>query len=285
MNIKIITDSACSISREKMDSMGVDMLPILITDGVNTYKDTVDITADEIYFHMKEGKVYKTSQIPLADYIIHFTKYASQNIPCLYVSIPLGLSSSYNTSLKALEFVKEEYPSANIRVLDSKLCATAHGIAVEAIAKLASEGESFERLEKELIYYQKKLFSFGYVDDLEYLYRGGRISRIASTLGGKLKIRPFIKANDRGALVTFGKARGNKGLYNKIVDTLVDEGDILQGKICISYTDNMKEAVDLAKNIAQRLDIDENRFVINQISATIGAHTGPGSAFIFFIKK
>ena len=92
--IKIISDSSCDLPKELIKQQGIDIIPVPITDGVNNYQDSVNITADEVYENMKKSVIYKTSQVPLKDYIEKYTYYAQNDIPALSLTLVFFLSHS-----------------------------------------------------------------------------------------------------------------------------------------------------------------------------------------------
>lgn len=287
MNIKIVADSACDLPKELVEEVGIDIIPVPITDGASEYKDGVDITAKTVYKNMKEGVIYKTSQIPLADYIEKYTYYARNNIPMLSVVMSSGISSSSKTSELAINNVKEIYPDAKIYTVDSKCCSLGHGYVAYTLAKSANLGHSIEELFELLEFMQKNIISIASLDDLKYVARGGRLPNVAAIIANALNIKPFLNA-DGGSLQLFDKVRGNKKMYKKYIDVLKERNetsDLKKEKILIEKSDDDYMLLTLKETIKQEFDLDDDNFILGTIGPTIGAHIGPGSMCMFFMKN
>lgn len=288
MSIKLITDTGISLNKEIIENLDIDIIPIIVTDEEKSYRDYLDITADEVYKNMKGGTLYKTSQISLNTYYEIFSKYAKEKKRAVYLAMSSGLSSTYYTSIMALNQVKEDYPGTDIEILDSKLCATAQGICVLKMYEAIKNGKDIEKIKSILKYMQENSFAFGYVNDMEYLYRGGRMSRTTSKIINALNIKPFICGDENGVLKLFDKTRGNKKIGKKVIEIIEDrleKKDFSENKIWICHTDNIEDSERLKDVLKEHFEIDDDAFVINQIGASIGVHVGPGSMFIFFLKK
>lgn len=289
MNLKLITDTASSLSQELIDKYDIDMIPIILTDENKSYKDTFDITNDEVYENMKNGRIYKTSQISLSTYYEVFSDYAKKGVKAVYLAMSTGLSSTYYTSLMALNQVKEDYPETSIEILDSKLCSFGHGFGTVMIAKAIQNGADIEEIKKILKTLQDNMVSFGYVSDMESLYRGGRISKTASVVINTLNIKPFLNVNRAdGSLRSFGQVRGMKKVYQRIVNIMKEEiesPDFKDNKIWLSHTDNIEDSYKVRSVIKESFDLEDDDFVISQNNACIGAHLGPGSVCVFFLKN
>ena len=122
------------------------------------------------------------------------------------------------------------------------------------------------------------------VDDLDHLYRGGRVSRTTAFLGGMLNIKPILHVDDAGKLIPIGKVRGRKKSLLELAD-LMDRKIGSYAKSCnmifISHGDCREEAEVLARKIKQKYQITTE--LINDVGAVIGAHSGPGTMALFFV--
>lgn len=287
MNIKIIADSACDLPQELVNKVGIDIIPVPITDGNSDYKDGIDITADILYENMKKGVIYKTSQIPLSDYIEKYTYYAKNNIPMLSVVMSSGISSSSKTSQLAINNVKELYPNAPIYTVDSKCCSLGHGYAAYMLAKSANLGHSIDELLELLSFIQENLVSTASLDDLKYVARGGRLPNVAAMIANALNIKPFLNA-DGGSLQLFDKVRGTKKMYKKYIDIINERNETTDFKkdlILIEKSDDLEMAITLRDIIKEEFNLSQENFIMGTIGPTIGAHIGPGSMCMFFMKN
>ena len=285
--IKIISDSSCDLPKELIKQQGIDIIPVPITDGVNNYQDSVNISADEVYENMKKGVIYKTSQVPLKDYIEKYTYYAQNDIPALSLVMSSGLSSSHSTSAMALETVKETYKDAKILTVDSKLCSLAHGYASYLMSISAQKGHGFDDLSELLKFLQDNIVSTATVDDLKYLARGGRLSNVTALIANTLNIKPFLHADD-GSLHLFDKVRGLKKMYKRYIEVIKERNestDFSKSTILIEKSDDDEMMLSLRDMIKEEFNLSDENFILGQIGPTIGAHIGPGSMCMFFLKN
>ena len=287
MNIQIVADSACDLPKNLVQEMNIDIMPVPLTDGKLNYKDGIDISAKILYDNMKNGTIYKTSQIPLLDYIEKYTYYAKNNIPMLSVVMSSGISSSSKTSQIAINTVKEQYPDAKIYSVDSKCCSLGHGLAVYMLAKSARAGNCIDTLLELLEFIQNNINSTASLDTLTYVARGGRLPNVIAMIANSLNIKTFLSADD-GSLHLSDRVRGEKKMYKKYVDIIkenIEKTNLKKSKIWIEKSDNEDVLIKLINTLKEEFDLTDDNFVISTIGATIGAHIGPGSMCMFFMKN
>lgn len=287
MNIRIVADSACDLPKNLVEEMNIDIMPVPITDGTTDYKDGINITPEVIYKNMKEGVIYKTSQIPLADYIEKYTYYAENNIPMLSVVMSSGISSSSETSQMAINVVKELYPNAPIYSVDSKCCSLGHGFATYMLAKSANSGHNIDTLLELLNFIQNNMVSTASLDDLKYVARGGRLPNVVAMIANTLNIKPFLNADD-GSLHLSDRVRGVKKMYKKYIEILkdrVETTDLKNSQIWLEKSDDEEMMLTLRDAIKEDLGLTDDNFVLGTIGPIIGAHIGPGSMCMFFMKN
>lgn len=287
MNIKIVADSACDLPVNLVKDANIDIIPVPLTDGTKNYKDGVDLLPEDLYEKMKEGVIYKTSQISFNDYIEKYTYYAQNNIPMLSIVMSSGLSSSYLASQLAVNTVKEKYKDAILYSVDSKLCSLAHGYAAYLLAKSAQKGHSIEELLELLDFLQNNIVSTASLEDLKYVARGGRLPNVAALIASTLNIRPFLHA-DGGSLHLFDKARGAKKMFKKYVEIINNRNettDFAKSVILIEKSDSESDLLELRDTLKQELNLTDDNFILGTIGSTIGAHIGPGAMCMFFLKN
>lgn len=123
------------------------------------------------------------------------------------------------------------------------------------------------------------------VDDLEYLYRGGRVSKTAAFVGSLLKIKPILHV-ENGKLVPLEKIRGSKKLFNRMLDIMEARGtDFTNQLIGISHGDDLERAEQLSSLIQERFGTVKEDIVIEMVGSVIGAHSGPGTIALFFLNS
>lgn len=284
MRLKILADSCCDLPKELIDEYHIDILPITVINGDKEYEDFFQITAKEVYDQMRVGVEFKTAQIPPKVFIDKFTEYAKDNIDVIYIAFSSQLSGTYQSSIFARETVKEQYPNVNIEIIDTKAATLGCGMIVLKAAEMVMSKEPKENIINTIYDYIENLEHIFTVDDIEYLFRGGRVTRMQSLLGGMLNIKPVLHVED-GKLIAIEKARGNNKAYKFILEEMekriIHKNDI--DIISIAHGDDEDLAMKIKLMIEEKFKV--NKFLIGHIGAAIGAHVGPGTIAIMFSNK
>lgn len=286
MVIKILTDTGCDLPKEYIDKYEIDVLPLVVTREEKEYQDGIDITPKELYDGMRGGTIYKTAQISLNNFIRKFTEYAKNKDTVIYICFSSGLSGTYETALLAKQTVLEEHPDLDLEIIDSKAATGGQGLIVEKAGRIAKEGKSKEEIIETINFYVDNMEHIFIVDDMEYLFRGGRISKTTALVGGLLNIKPILEINEEGKLVAIDKARGKQKALKRMLDIMEERSNGANLKvqtIGISHGDSLREAEKFKKIIEERFGPD--KFIIDFVGCAIGAHTGPGIITLFFLKK
>ncbi|SFA82136.1 EDD domain protein, DegV family [Lentibacillus halodurans] len=283
MTIKILADSACDLSEDHYKTYDIEMVPLTVHLGDEEFKDSIDIKPKTVYDAMREGKSPKTSQVSPQSFKAIFTSYAQANQPLVYLAFSSELSGTYQTAKMMEQEVKEAYPGADLHVIDTKCASIGYGLVVLRAAQLAKKGADSDEIVETAGYHARNMEHIFTVDDLEYLYRGGRVSKTAAFVGSFLKIKPILHVED-GKLVPLEKIRGSKKLLNRMLDIMEERGtDFSSQTIGISHGDDVETAQKMAALIKAKFKTDD--ILIEMVGATIGAHAGPGTLALFFLNK
>ncbi|WP_164669501.1 DegV family protein [Virgibacillus doumboii] len=283
MNIKILADSASDLSKNHYNEYDIDMVPLTVHLDEKDYKDVTEIEPKTVYDGMREGKGTKTSQVSPQTFKAIFTSYAEANQPLVYLAFSSELSGTYQTAKMMEQEVKETYPDASIDVIDTKCASIGYGLVVLRAAELARNGATKDEIIETATYHANHMEHIFTVDDLEYLYRGGRVSRTAAFVGTLLKIKPILHVED-GKLVPLEKIRGSKKLLNRMLEIMEERGtDFKNQTIGISHGDDLESAQKLADMIKEKFGAQN--IMIEMVGAVIGAHSGPGTLALFFLNN
>ncbi|WP_042224609.1 DegV family protein [Oceanobacillus manasiensis] len=285
MLVKILADSATDLSMNHYNEFDLEMVPLTVHLDEKEYKDNVEIQPKTVYDAMRQGKSPKTSQVSPETFHNVFTSYAEKNEPLVYLAFSSELSGTYQTAKMMLQEVKETYPDAPIHVLDTKCASIGYGLVVLYAAKAAKNGASAEEIMQSAEYHATHMEHIFTVDDLEYLYRGGRVSKTAAFVGSLLKIKPILHV-ESGKLVPLEKIRGSKKLFNRMLDIMEERGtDFTNQLIGISHGDDLERAEQLSTMIQEKFGTAKEDIVIEMVGSVIGAHSGPGTIALFFLNK
>ncbi|MDF9558920.1 DegV family protein [Bacillus tropicus] len=284
MSVKIITDSAADLPVELLQAYDIDLIPLRVYDEAETeYLDGVTLESVTLLQKMREGAVYRTSLPSLETFQEKFVSYAKEGNPCIYLAFSSELSGTYQSSVLIKEEVKETYANLDLEIIDTKCASLGQGLVVLEAAKMAKDGASKEDILKRVDFLMNHMEHIFTVADLQYLVRGGRLSKVAGFIGGLLNIKPILNVEE-GKLVPLEKVRGKKKVLGRIVDIMEERGKELKGQtIGITHGDDLETAEALKALITERFGCEV--FIVNTIGAAIGAHTGPGVITLFFLNE
>ena len=201
--IAIFTDSACDLTDAELKEYGIRFLPLQIIYKDNSYKDRVEISADEVYGNL-EKEVPKTSLPTGTDIDALFLELKKEGYThAIGVMISGGLSGTANS----VKLMAEEHPEIETYIYDTKNLSISEGIMALKAAKMVKDGLSFEEIKEALPEEKKSVDTYYCLATLEYLIKGGRIGKVSGTIGQILNIKPIIYVNEEGVYVTLDKAR------------------------------------------------------------------------------
>jgi len=221
-----------------------------------------------------------TTQVNVGEYFEFFKPYVEAKTPIVYVGFSSGLSGSLSSAKQAREMLLETYPQADIRIIDTLAASGGEGQMVLSAIRLQKSGASLDELVDWFDQNKLRLQSWFTVDDLKYLYHGGRVSRTSAALGTLLKVKPILDVDINGKLQMVSKTRTRKRslieLAEKIVEAMKDD----QEQPVIITTSGDYEAAQVVKDhIIQK--ISDADIQIYPIGMTIASHTGFGCVAVF----
>jgi DegV family protein with EDD domain len=276
--MEIFADSCCDLSPEQISKYHIHIVPLGVFVDGKSYLDSVDITTPELFEIVKKtGDLPKTSAPSTAAFIEAFKPYSE----ILYISISSKLSASNQGGLIAAQ----NFPSADIRVVDSLNLSSGIGLLVLKAAELRDEGKSLSEIEAILNDSVSKVNTSFVIDTLDYLYMGGRCSSIELIVGSILKIRPVIDVHKDGTLGVKEKISGSrkKALDSMLIDFKKKLPAIDLHRVFITHTYCEKDAEYLKDELLKLAPIEE--ICITHANATIGSHCGPNTIGILFLTK
>jgi DegV family protein with EDD domain len=179
--------------------------------------------------------------------------------------------------------VREQYPDFKLTIIDTKCASLGMGLVVLKAAELADSGIAYDELVEKIRFQAEHMEHIFTVDNLDYLARGGRVSKASAFVGGLLNIKPLLHVED-GKLVPLEKIRGRKKVLQRMVEVMKERGTDFNGQtIGISHGEDEETALFLQEKIKEQLGSDS--FYISNIGSAVGAHAGPGTIALFFLNK
>lgn len=279
--IQIITDSGADLTEEMQSSRTIEILPMEIEINGSVRKPSTELDLKHMYHDMRHKSVYKTSQVPLEQFLSVFERYAKQHVSMLYIGLSSKLSGTVSAADMAAREIRERYPDVQIEIVDSKCATIGYGRAVLVAYDMSMQGISMETIKRavlDLTAHTEHLFT---VSKLEYLVRGGRLSAAAAAIAGTLNIKPILNVDKNGELIAIEKIRGEKKLKQRMADLVAElSGGLSEQTIYIVHGDDETAADEMLGLIRERTPVKEA--IKMMIGPTIGAHSGPGTLGIVF---
>lgn len=281
--MKIFTDSGCDLPKSYFEENDVTLLPLRVQVNNKEYDDILSIDPKEIYDAIRQGAHPKTSQVSPELFLKHFENLAKSGEQGIYIAFSSALSGTYNTALMIRNQVLEQYPTLQLTIIDSKCASLGFGLVVEEAVQLRQAGMSLKEIETKITSLAAQMEHLFTVEDLDYLAKGGRVSKASAFLGGLLSIKPILHVED-GKLVPIEKSRGRKKAIARILDLMQERGGHFSDKIVgISHSDDWAFANEVKAVIQKRFA--PKAVQVTMIGSVIGSHVGPGTIAIFFTNK
>ena len=282
----IMTDNTVDMPLAWLKEHQVDYLCLSCNMDGEIYDKEHVIEDKEFYRRMRAGSMPTTSQVnPTAAEEI-FESVLKEGKDVLYLAFSSGLSGTYNSCRVAAEELRDSYPDRKLEVIDTLAASMGEGLLVWYAVKMKEEGKSMEEVAlwvKENILHTGHVFT---VDDLNHLYRGGRVSKATAVLGTLANIKPMLHVDNEGKLIPVGKVRGRKKSLATLVSMMEERVGTYRDKneiVLISHGDCEEDAAYVAKLVEEKFGI--TNVMMNPIGATIGAHAGPGTVALFFLGE
>ena len=279
MNVRIITDSTADLRGNLVGS--IPYVPLTINFGEEEFVDNVTMSRKDFYEHLAVCKdLPKTSQPTPDAFAQEYEKAVAAGEKVIVLTISSKLSGTYQSAnIAAMDFPGQVY------VVDTLSAAIGVGILAELAYGLAQQGMDAETIVAKLEEEKHNLVLFAALDTLEYLVRGGRLSKVAGLAGGLLNIKPVITLQD-GEIVVVGKARGTKQanvMMNKGVAAM--GGVVVTKPVLFGYTGLSDELLQKYVEESAVVYAGVNNVDQTMISGAIGTHVGPGAYAVAFFKK
>jgi len=255
-----------------------------LLDGVE-YPDDLGKTMpfDKFYEAMANGSDTRTSQVNVDEFINYFRPFLEDGKDILHLTLSSGISGVYNSAKIAAEDLAEEYPDRKIYIVDSLCASSGFALIMDKLADLRDEGKSIDEVRDFAEANKKRVHHWFFTGTLEYLVRGGRVSKVSGFFGTALKICPLLNVDYEGKLIPREKIRTFKKAQEVCVSKMAEYADNrpdYDGKVFISHAHCPEDANVVADLV--RAKYPKAEVTVYPIGTTIGSHTGPGLIALFF---
>ena len=284
----IMTDSCCDLTDQMARELELEVLPLTMTMDGEEYPNTLDgryITNEEFYKRLRAGKTSTTAAANVGQFedAMRAVLGRGQDILCLCFSS--ALSTTYQSAVIAAENVAPDFPERTIRVIDTLSASRGQGLLVYLAAQKKKEGLTLSQLGDWVEDNKLHVCHWFTVDDLMFLFRGGRVSRTSAWAGTLLNIKPVMHVDDEGHLIPLEKVRGRKKSLKALVDHMAQTATspVADQTVFISHGDCIEDAEYVADLVRERFGVTD--ILINYVDPVIGAHSGPGTMALFFLAS
>ncbi len=278
--VLILSDSTCDLSPELIERYDVKIIPLKIGLGENQYIDGVDIDPEMIYEHYeKTGELPKTAAINTAEFASVIEPYVNDGHSAVIFTIGSQMSSTYNNArLAAAEF-------DNVYAVDTQNLSTGGGLLVIAAAEMAQKGMSAKEIAEECERLAGFVDASFVIDDLEFLYKGGRCSALAAFGANALHLKPCIAVRE-GKMGATKKYRGKFGdvLKKYISEQIGDASDIVTDHVFVTHAGCDEEIYNACLEQVKEYGVFKEVH-LTRAGCTVSSHCGRNTLGVLFIRK
>ena len=269
MSVRIVTDSAGDLPRETAEQLDITVVPVTVFFGEESYLDGVEMDGETFFQRLPTSpQLPRTSQPSVTQFVDAYTKLVDEGHDVLSVHVSGKLSGTFNSARLA----REEFGKGNIEVLDAEGASLGVGLIALDAARKAQAGGSLEEVTAAAQDAVRSTRVFFVLDTLEYLVKGGRISKTQGLVGGLLNVKPILHITD-GEVHPFQRVRSRAKALQRIRELVREGGPYAE--IGVLYATDPDEAAALAGDVA---DLAPGMpVVVGRIGPGIGAHAGPGA--------
>lgn len=279
MSVRIIVDSSTDVSEKYREK--IQFVPLTVRFGDKEYLDGVELSKRQFYEMLVESDALPTtSQAAPAVFADCFEAVAAAGDSAVVITLSSKLSGTYQSAVLAAQ----EYP--NIYVVDSQSVAIGTGVLAQYGVELAQQGMGAEKIAETLTQQREKVCVVALLDTLEYLKKGGRISKTVAFAGGVLNIKPVVTVQE-GAVALIGKARGSRNGNNLLVEKIHEAGGVdFERPVLLGYTGLSSALLEKYVDDSKALWADHvDKLDGCLLCSVIGTHVGPGAVAVAFFRK
>lgn len=284
MKYIISTDSTADLPESYVKEHGIAVQFLSYAFGDTVFGLDTQLEPHTFYERMRSGEMPTTNACIPDEVQNSFERYLKEGYDILHISFSSGLSASHNNARIAANELAEQYPDRKIVLVDSLCASLGQGLLVHYAVTMKESGKSMEEVAEWLEQNKLHLCHQFTVDDLFHLHRGGRVSKATAIIGTLINVKPVLHVDDEGHLTSLCNVRGRKKALLKLVEHMGEQIDGYQNDVVfISHGDCPEDAAYVAAQVKERFGIEN--ILIDYVSPTIGAHSGPGTVALFFLGK
>ncbi len=274
--VKIVIDSTADMSQDALRRLNVNMVPLMVLIGNETYRDGLDITPHEFYSKLaREAKLPTTSQPSQGAFMEVYQKATADGSKVISIHLSAKLSGTYENALVA----SRNFQPGQVRVFDTQQVSAGVAFFVQTAAEMARNNFEIEAIEKQLESMRDRVKLLAMVDTLEYLHKGGRIGGLSSFFGSLLNVKPLLQLKE-GEVQPLERVRTRQKALQRLAELVKGMGKL--ERLAIMHADDENGAGELANLLAPVFPLKE--IYMSTVGPVIGAHVGPGCLAVVIQK-
>lgn len=276
-HIAILTDSSAYLPPDMLARYDINVIPLKVHWGEETFLDGVDITPVEFYTRLRTNFVLPTTSQPsIHDFLQAFERLASQYEG---IVVPL-ISSGISGTVASAQAAAIEFKKVPVEIVDTHSTSAGLALVVLAAARAVEQGYSLLEVTEIVQNTAQRLHLFFAVDTLKYLHKGGRIGSASRYVGSALNIKPLLFFNEKGKIDTLERVRTKRQALMRLLNLVEEKAGNRPIHAGVFHANALEEATEFQTRLAECLSCDELHIV--ELSPVIGTHVGPGTIGVAF---
>ncbi|MBI2166397.1 MAG: DegV family protein [Chloroflexi bacterium] len=281
--VAVVTDSTISLPDDVRGQLHIYSVPHELLVNGRTYRDGVDISSTEFYRLLTESpQPPKTSAPPPASFLEVFVKASLHTKMVLCLCLASRLSSTYYSACTAADLARERVPGVELRVVDTGTAGTALGLVALECARAAERGAGLDELAQLASRLADRVYFVAFLETLYYVWRGGRIPKVALWAGNLLNVKPLLELRG-GEVRMVERPRSRARARERLLAYLERHGGAGPLHVAVMHAHAMEEANELVEEIRGRFNCTE--LFLSEFTPVMGAHTGPGLLGLAFLSE
>jgi len=274
--VAIVTDGACSITPAQGEQLGVNVAPVYVTFGDQTYRAGVDLDAAEFYRLLSASKKLPTTAQPTAaDFVNLYTKLADE----VDEIVTIVISHHMSATIQSAEMAKEKFNKVPVHIIDSESVSLGLGMMAIAAAKAAAQGQDAQAVLQLVERIKQTIHVIFTVNTLEYLHKGGRIGGATAFLGSALNIKPILYIKN-GRIEPLERQRTRTHALARLLELMEEKVGNQQVQVAVIHGNVIEEAQQLEQTIRAKFNCVD--IITSDMGPVIGVHAGPGTLGLVF---
>ena len=278
--MSIVVDSAASLPSTALSDPRLHVVPMTLTIDGQAFTDGIDITVAEFYARLKQSPGTATTSAPSpAAFVRAFEDAATESDSILCIVVASQFSATEDSARTASERFLHTHPDCSVAIMDSESAAGGEGLIALGALKRSATGGDLSQTQEAANVIKERVRLLAFVETLYYLWKGGRVPRIAHAGASLLRLKPIFELR-HSKIENLGRPRTTRRAMNKIIDLMAERIDGNRIHVSVNHVASEENALTLHRRITDEFDCAES--FVTEFTPVMGAHIGPGMIGVAF---